>query len=88
MGWYSSPSNTRHILPNAFVGWDTEVNFAPADTCWKYRKQWISTLSEGGTGVSLQDALDLARNTSGWWNVTDISLHRRIYGASEMTFRQ
>jgi hypothetical protein len=88
MGWYSSPSNTRHINPNAFVGWDTEVNFAPANTCWKYRTQWISWWSEGGTSVDLLQALDSARDTAGWWTVPDITLHRKIYGASEMTFRQ
>jgi hypothetical protein len=89
IAWYSTPSNTRHIHPNAFVGWDTEVNFAPADKCWQYRTTWISQWSRGGSGVLLLYALDTARDTtSGWWSPSEITQHRKIYGAWDMTFLQ
>jgi hypothetical protein len=87
-GWYTSTNNTRHIRPSAFVGWDMEIKAGPADKYWQYRKTWISWWSRGNANADLRGALDLARDTSGWWSVTDISLHRRIYGADDLLFRQ
>lgn len=88
IGWFSSANNTRHIRPCAFVGWNSEVNMAPANTCWQYRAQWISQWSRGSVAMPLDQALDIARDTSGWWSPSEITQHRKIYGAWDMTFRQ
>lgn len=88
--WYTSTNNVRHLKPSAFVGWDTEIaaNGNDIENFWKYRKIWINWWSTGNVSADLLSALDLARNTSGWWNATDITSHRKIYGDDGMVFRQ
>ena len=88
--WYTSTNNVRHLKPSAFVGWDSDVEMSSdtVDKFWNYRKLWINEWSQATVDMSLGKALDDARDAAGWWNVTGITSHRKIYGNDNMVFRQ
>jgi hypothetical protein len=90
VSWYTSTNNVRHLKPSAFVGWDSEIEMSSAaiQNFWNYRKLWINEWSTATVDMSLGKALDDARDASGWWNATDITSHRKIYGNDGMVFRQ
>ena len=70
-GWYFSDANTRNIRPSAFVGWNTETGtgvnrgWGTVQGFWNFRTIWIGDWATP-LGDALDNAFDVARDTSGW----------------------
>ena len=91
--WYkNSTNNPGGYRPNAFLGWDVTVggkkeNWGTVDKFWQFREFWMGQWSVSYGTKSLTDALDDARNNSGWVP-NQVNAHLKKYGYMDMTFRQ
>lgn len=91
--WYkNSANNPNGSRPNAFLGWDVTVggkkeNWGTIDKFWQFREFWMGQWSVSYTGKSLDDALDEARDASGWVP-SQVNAHLKRYGYTAISFKQ
>lgn len=91
--WYkNSANNPSGYRPNAFLGWDVTVggkkeNWGTIDKFWQFREFWMGQWSVSYTGKSLDDALDEARDNSGWVP-SQVNAHLKRYGYTAMGFKE
>jgi hypothetical protein len=90
--YYRSSANKIHVRPNAFVGWDTEVGGKKADwgtiqEFWAFRSAWMAQWSVTYTVKSLSEALDEARDSSGWVP-SQVNTHLKKFGYTSMGFQE
>lgn len=93
LDYYTSTNNPKGARPSAFVGWDVTVGgqgWGTVKQFWDFRTTWMaawSVQSYGGSPASLSDALETARNFSGWVP-NQVNAHLKEYGYTAMTFRK
>ena len=92
-GWYFSDANTRNIRPSAFVGWNTETGtrvnrgWGTVQGFWNFRTIWIGDWATP-LGDALDNAFDVARDTSGWVDPSKITAHLVYGGDRELGYFQ
>ena len=90
-GWYFSDSNTRHIRPSAFMGWNVTVggdkSWGTVQGYWTFREYWIADWANTDQEI-LDNAIDIARDTSGWVAPAMVDTHLVTTGDTELEYLQ
>ncbi len=86
--WYKSSSNTQHIRPCAFVGWNQTVGgrgWGTVQGQWTFISDWMGNWANGGPYVAgLQNALQSGNSAAGWIDPGKFNGANVVYGYQEM----